>query len=63
MGNPHRFSLGATTSNKNVTEQSAMQMTDIYACVRVLVETVSGLPLHIYEYRSDDGKQKAIIML
>lgn len=60
VGNPHRFSFGATTSNKNVTEQSAMQMTAVYACVRVLAESVSGLPLHIYEYRSDGGKQKAI---
>lgn len=60
VGNPHRFSFGVTTSNKVVTEQSAMQMTAVYACVRVLAEAVAGLPLHIYEYRSDGGKQKAI---
>lgn len=60
VGNPHRFSFGATTSNKVVTEQSAMQMTAVYACVRVLAEAVAGLPLHIYEVQSEGGKQKAV---
>ena len=60
VGNLHRFSFGATTSNKVVTEQSAMQMTAVYACVRVLAEAVAGLPLHIYEVQSEGGKQKAV---
>jgi phage portal protein, HK97 family len=59
MGNSHRFSFGATTSNKTVTEQSAMQMTAVYACVRVLAEAVAGLPLHFYQYRDNGGKEKA----
>ena len=59
VGNPHRFSFGGTTSNKTVTEQTAMQMTAVYACVRVLAEAVAGLPLHFYQYRNDGGKEKA----
>lgn len=59
VGNPHHFSFGDTTSNKTVTEQTAMQMTAVYACVRVLAEAVAGLPLHFYQYRRDGGKEKA----
>lgn len=60
VGNPHRFSFGATTSNKKVTEQSAMQMTAVYACVRVLAEAVAGLPLHFYQYKENGSKEKAL---
>lgn len=30
VGNTHRFSFGGTTSDKTVTEQTAMQMTAVY---------------------------------
>ena len=36
-----------------------MQMTAVYACVRILAEAVAGLPLHLYRYRDDGGKEKA----
>jgi len=51
LGN-NRFSffLGNTTSGKPVNEQTAMQMTAVYFCVRILSETVAGLPLHVYRY-------------
>ena len=58
-GNAYRFYMGGSTSGKNVTERSAMQMTAVYSCVRVLSEAVAGLPLHVYKYRSDGGKEKA----
>ena len=51
--------MGSTTSGKAVTERSSMQMTAVYACVRILSETVAELPLHLYKY-SDNGKEKAI---
>ena len=44
-GSSTRFSLGITSAGTKVTEQSAMQMTAVYACVRVLSEAVAGLPL------------------
>ena len=60
VGSAYRFYMGSSTAGKNVTERSAMQMTAVYSCVRVLSEAVAGLPLHVYKYRSDGGKEKAI---
>lgn len=37
-----------------------MQMTAVYSCVRILSEAVAGLPLHLYRYNKDGGKEKAI---
>lgn len=59
-GSSYRFFTGGSTAGKNVTERSAMQMTAVYSCVRVLSEAVAGLPLHLYKYRSDGGKEKAL---
>ena len=59
-GSSYRFFTGGSTAGKNVTERSAMQMTAVYSCVRVLSEAVAGLPLHVYKYRSDGGKEKAL---
>ena len=53
------FLFGGTTSGKAVNERSAMQMTAVYACVRVLAEAVAGLPLHLYRYNEQGGKEKA----
>ncbi len=58
-GSAYSFYMGSTTSGKAVTERSSMQMTAVYACVRILSETVAELPLHLYQY-SDNGKEKAI---
>ena len=54
------FFMGSSSSGKVVTERSAMQMTAVYACVRILSEAIAGLPLHLYKYTSDGGKEKAI---
>ena len=59
-GSAYTFFLGSTTSGKAVTERSAMQMTAVYSCVRILAEAVAGLPLHLYRYKDDGGKEKAI---
>ena len=37
-----------------------MQMTAVYSCVRILAEAIAGLPLHLYTYKEDGGKEKAI---
>ena len=37
-----------------------MQMTAVYSCVRILAEAVAGLPLNLYRYTEDGGKEKAI---
>ena len=59
-GSSYRFFLGGSTSGKTVTERSAMQMTAVYSCVRILAEAIAGLPLHLYTYKEDSGKEKAI---
>lgn len=59
-GSTYTFFMGSTTSGKAVTERSAMQMTAVYSCVRILAEAVAGLPLHLYRYKEDGGKEKAI---
>ena len=52
--------MGGTVAGKAVTERSAMQMTAVYSCVRILAEAVAGLPLHFYRYKDDGSKEKAI---
>ena len=59
-GSNYAFFLGSTTSGKAVTERSAMQMTAVYSCVRTLAEAVAGLPLHLYRYTDNGGKEKAL---
>ena len=59
-GSNYAFFLGSTTSGKAVTERSAMQMTAVYSCVRILAEAVAGLPLHLYRYTDNGGKEKAL---
>ncbi len=60
LGSGYSFLMGSSTAGKNVTERSAMQMTAVYSCVRILAEAVAGLPLHLYRYKEDNGKEKAI---
>lgn len=59
VGSSHSFLFGPTSSGKQVTERSAMQMTAVYSCVRILAEAVAGLPLHVYRHGTDGGKEKA----
>ena len=59
-GSAYRFFFGGTTSGKVVTEQSAMQITAVYCCVRILAEAIASLPLHLYRYTENGSKEKAI---
>jgi HK97 family phage portal protein len=56
---PYKFLFGSTLSGKSVNERTAMQTTTVYACVRILAETIASLPLHTYKY-TERGKEKAI---
>ena len=60
VGSSFTFLMGSSMAGKVVTERSAMQMTAVYACVRILSEAVAGLPLHFYKYNEDGSKQKAV---
>ncbi len=59
VGSGYNFYFGGTTSGKNVNERSAMQMTAVYSCVRILAEAVASLPIHLYKYNDKGGKEKA----
>ena len=58
-GSAYTFFMGGSSAGKNVNERSAMQMTAVYACVRILSEAIAGLPLHMYRYKDEGGKEKA----
>ena len=57
-GSGYSFMLGSSASGKSVNERSAMQITAVYSCVRILSEAVASLPLHLYKY-TDTGTEKA----
>ncbi|NMA73962.1 MAG: phage portal protein, partial [Bacteroidales bacterium] len=50
FGSSYSFFFGNSSSGKSVNEFTAMQMTAVYSCVRILAEAVAGLPLHLYKY-------------
>ena len=52
------FLFGQTAAGKAVNERTALQTTAVYACVRILAESVAGLPLAVYR-RSEAGKEIA----
>jgi len=58
-GSSYSFLFGGSTSGKAVNERSSMQMTAVYACVRILAEAIAGLPLHLYRHDDDSSKHKA----
>lgn len=43
-----------TISNESVNATSAMGLSAVYACVRVIAETISSLPLNLYERNGND---------
>ena len=59
-GSAYSFFFGGTTAGQSVNERSAMQMSAVYACVRILSEAIAALPLHFYRYNETGGKEKAL---
>lgn len=58
LGSSFSFLFGGTTSGKIVNEHTALQVTAVYACVRLLSESLAGLPIHIYRYGKDGGRER-----
>ena len=52
------FFFGTSGSGKAVNATTAIQLSTVYACVRVISETVASLPLGVYE-ATDAGNRKA----
>ncbi|QHA85549.1 phage portal protein [Serratia rhizosphaerae] len=49
--------FGTSSSGKVVTADKAMQLSAVWACIRLLSESVSTLPLKVYR-REEDGSRK-----
>lgn len=49
--------IGNSNSGVRVDELRAMQTSAVYACVKILSETVASLPLHLYK-KGKDGKHE-----
>jgi HK97 family phage portal protein len=58
LGGGTSFLWGGSSSGKVVNERTAMQMTAVYSCVRILSEAIAGLPLFVYKYGDDGSKDK-----
>lgn len=56
-GTDMHYLFGRSSSDKRVNEFTAMQTTAVYACVRILAETLAALPLHLYRY-TPGGKER-----
>lgn len=52
------FYFGSSTSGKSVNPRNAVQVSTVYACVRVISETIASLPMGVYE-ATENGSQKS----
>ena len=50
---------GDTASGVDVNEDNALESTAVFACVRILAESVASLPLLFYRRLADGGKERA----
>ena len=53
------FYFGTSISGRTVNPRNSIQVSTVYACVRVIAETVASLPLSVYE-DTGTGSHKAI---
>ncbi|NLB56077.1 MAG: phage portal protein [Lentisphaerae bacterium] len=52
------FNGAPTKTGVNVNEASALKLTTVFACVRILSETVASLPLLVYRRTANGGKER-----
>lgn len=50
---------GTSSSGKHVTVNKALQLSAVWACVRLVSETISTLPLKLYQRQSDGSRAAA----
>lgn len=49
---------GPVSSGVSVTPDSAMRLSAVSACVRLIAESIASLPLHVYRRGPDDGRTR-----
>lgn len=57
-GLPRSSTYFPVSSGVEVTEESAMRVTAVFACVRILSWTLASLPLHVYRRLEPRGKEQ-----
>ena len=50
--------FGRSSSGKTVNEKTALSVSAVYACVRVLSESLASLPLDLFKYLPNKGSEK-----
>jgi len=50
---------GRRPNSVSVTERNSLQMTTVFACVRIIAETIASLPMNVYKRGADGVKNKA----
>jgi HK97 family phage portal protein len=58
-GLPYSPGYFPVSSGVAVTQESAMRVTAVFACVRILSWTLASLPLHVYRRLEPRGKERA----
>ena len=53
------FSFGGSSAGKSVTPRNAIQVSVVYACVRVIAETIASLPFGVFQ-ETKEGSIKAL---
>lgn len=54
-----QFLGGQSSSGKTVTVDNAMQLSAVWACVRIISTSVAGLPLGVYQRDAEGGRKDA----
>ena len=60
-GSAYSFLMGGSSSGRRVNERSAMQMTAVYSCVRILSEAVMEIAIAKRKKMAQDIKRAYII--
>ena len=53
------FFFGSSPAGKTITPRSSVQISTVYACVRVIAETIASLPINVFE-DTGEGSRKAL---
>ena len=59
-GSAYHYLLSESNPGKAINERSTMQMTAVYACVRIPFESSAVRPVRVYKYTDSGSKEKAI---
>lgn len=59
-GSGYTYYFGGTAAGKTVTDKNAMRITAVYACVRILSESIACMPLILYKVDEQGNRTRAL---